>query len=246
MAIGKAASAFALARYNADGTLDTGFSGDGMQTTDAALAGGNEVGVDGVLQADGKIVAVGTTAGVGGITDFVLARYHGDPPDPNPPGPDTPQTQISGGPSGPTNVTAPSYTFTSTLAGSTFECKLDEPGAATGTYTSCAPPQVYGPLTDGRYTFSVRATRAGITDPTPVTRPFTVDTVAPRLDWIEVPPQHTNNPMARLEFRATEPDSTFTCRFDQTTSSPTRSGRAFRRRSTVRSITVPSTGSSSS
>ncbi len=120
-------------------------------------------------------MTVGTTAG----GDFALARVHGDAPDPNPPGPTTPQTQITGGPSGPTNVTSPSYRFTSTLAGSTFECKLDGPGPATGTYASCASPRAYGPLTDGRYTFSVRATHSGNTDPTPETRPFTVDTVAP-------------------------------------------------------------------
>ena len=48
---------FALARYNADGTLDTSFSGDGKQTTDF---GGSDDAGDGVaLQADGKIVAVG-------------------------------------------------------------------------------------------------------------------------------------------------------------------------------------------
>ena len=207
VAFGKAAGAFALARLNTDGTLDATFSDNGKQTADAALPGADEVGVDGVLQADGKLVAVGTTAG----GDFVLARLHGDPPDPNPPGPSTPQTQITGGPSGPTNVTAPSYRFTATLAGSTFECKLDGPGAATGTYTSCASPKAYGPLTDGRYTFSVRATRSGITDPTPATRPFTVDTVAPGVIFDAVPPPFTNNPLAVLEFHSTEPDSTFVC-----------------------------------
>ena len=169
--------------------------------------GDDEVGVDGVLQADGKLVVVGTTA----AGDFTLARFHGDAPDPNPPGPTTPQTQITGGPSGPTNVTSPSYRFTATLAGSTFECKLDGPGAATGTYTSCASPKAYGPLTDGRYTFSVRATRSGITDPTPATRPFTVDTVAPGLVYDAVPPATSSNPWAQLWFHSTEPDSTFMC-----------------------------------
>jgi uncharacterized delta-60 repeat protein len=216
VAIGRAAGALALARFNTDGTLDATFSDNGKQTIDAALAGANEVSVDGVLQADGKLVAAGTTAGAGGGTDFVVARLEGDAPDPNPPGPNTPQTQITGGPSGPTNVTAPSYTFTATLAGSTFECKLDGPGAATGTYTSCASPQAYGPFTvDGRYTFSVRATRSGITDPTPATRPFTVDTVAPGLIYDAFPPPYTSNGLARLEFHSTEPDSTFVCRLDQ-------------------------------
>ena len=50
---------FALARYNPNGSLDTSFSGDGKQTTDF----GGDGGANGVaLQADGKIVAVGTRA----------------------------------------------------------------------------------------------------------------------------------------------------------------------------------------
>jgi uncharacterized delta-60 repeat protein len=63
---------FALARYNADGSLDTSFSGDGKQTTDFGGSGG-ATGV--ALQGDGKIVAVGF-GGTGG--DFALARYNAD------------------------------------------------------------------------------------------------------------------------------------------------------------------------
>ena len=39
VAIGKTAGAFALARYTAEGALDTGFSGDGKQTTDGDPGG---------------------------------------------------------------------------------------------------------------------------------------------------------------------------------------------------------------
>ena len=124
VAFGKAGSAFALARLDANGSLDGDFSGDGRQTTDVTLLASNVVGVDGVLQSDGKLVAAGTTAGAGGITDFVLARYDGDTPDPN-----VPETLLGAGPAGPTNVTSPVFAFTSTLPGSTFECKLDTPAA---------------------------------------------------------------------------------------------------------------------
>ena len=62
---------FALARYNPNGSLDTTFSGDGKQRTDFGGAGDQAAGV--VLQADGKIVAVGG-GGAGG--DFALARYN--------------------------------------------------------------------------------------------------------------------------------------------------------------------------
>ena len=53
---GTAASDFALARYNPNGTLDTSFSGDGKQTTD--FGGGDEANCV-AIQANGKIVAVG-------------------------------------------------------------------------------------------------------------------------------------------------------------------------------------------
>ena len=75
---GQAGSALALARINTDGTVDATFSDNGKQTTEAALPVHNESGVDGVVQADGKLVVVGTNS----AGDFTLARFHGDPPDP--------------------------------------------------------------------------------------------------------------------------------------------------------------------
>ena len=65
-------SDFALARYNADGSLDTGFSGDGKVTTD--FNSGFDHAFGAAVQSDGKIVA----AGYGGPGyDFALARYDG-------------------------------------------------------------------------------------------------------------------------------------------------------------------------
>ncbi|MGI5410842.1 hypothetical protein ACQEV9_29155 [Streptomyces chartreusis] len=62
------ASDFALARYNGDGSLDTGFDADGRVTTafaDADVIGGV------ALQSDGKIVVSGFSD-----FDFALARYN--------------------------------------------------------------------------------------------------------------------------------------------------------------------------
>jgi uncharacterized delta-60 repeat protein/uncharacterized repeat protein (TIGR01451 family) len=64
---------FAVARYNAAGSLDTTFSGDGKVTTD--FAGGHDLALDVALQGDGKIVA-GGGAFVSGAEDFALARYN--------------------------------------------------------------------------------------------------------------------------------------------------------------------------
>jgi uncharacterized delta-60 repeat protein len=65
---------FALARYNADGTLDVSFSGDGKVATN--FTAGFDGAFDVAVQADGKIVAVGFAAGSGGR--FALARYDSD------------------------------------------------------------------------------------------------------------------------------------------------------------------------
>jgi uncharacterized delta-60 repeat protein len=66
---------FALARYNADGSLDTTFDSDGKVTT--AFDSGNDQAFAVALQPDGKIVAAGV-AQVAGSSDFALARYHTD------------------------------------------------------------------------------------------------------------------------------------------------------------------------
>jgi uncharacterized delta-60 repeat protein len=73
LAIGQSGSDnFALARYNADGALDSTFSVDGLVLTN--FPGNADAGA---LQADGQIVAAGNSA-----SNFALARYDGDPPPP--------------------------------------------------------------------------------------------------------------------------------------------------------------------
>ncbi len=72
---------FALARYNPDGTPDTGFGNNGTMTTDF---GGTEAGEDLALQADGKIVVVGSWSmfdpedPMNRRSGFALARYNPD------------------------------------------------------------------------------------------------------------------------------------------------------------------------
>jgi uncharacterized delta-60 repeat protein len=61
---------FFLTRYNADGSPDTSFSGDGRLSTDF---GGLDVGFSVVTQSDGKILVAGNHDG-----DFALVRYSSD------------------------------------------------------------------------------------------------------------------------------------------------------------------------
>ncbi|MCP4212565.1 MAG: DUF4347 domain-containing protein, partial [Halieaceae bacterium] len=66
---------FALTRYNADGSLDTSFDGDGMLTTD--LGSGNDQGRSVTVQSDGKILVAGESNN-GTDNDFTLVRYNAD------------------------------------------------------------------------------------------------------------------------------------------------------------------------
>jgi uncharacterized delta-60 repeat protein len=70
---------FALARYNADGTLDTTFATAGLNgrvTTD--FNDSNDLAFAVALQPDGKIVVAGNSSAGGSSIDFALARYNAD------------------------------------------------------------------------------------------------------------------------------------------------------------------------
>jgi len=64
-------SNFAVIRHNADGSLDTTFSGDGRLTTDF---GAEDLAYDIAVQSDGKIVVAGSTCSTAAC-DVALARY---------------------------------------------------------------------------------------------------------------------------------------------------------------------------
>src|SRR5437870_10540943 len=95
----------------------------------------------------------------------------------NAPRPDTspPRTAITAGPSGTIDTSSASFSFSSSEAGSSFQCSLDA-----GSWAACASPKAYTGLADGNHSFGVRATDgAGNTDLTPASRSFTVDTSPP-------------------------------------------------------------------
>ena len=66
---------FALARYNADGSLDTSFSDDGIVTTPVGLS--SDYGYSVALQPDHKIVVAGSSFN-GSNDDFAVVRYNPD------------------------------------------------------------------------------------------------------------------------------------------------------------------------
>ena len=83
-----------------------------------------------------------------------------------------PQTTIDSGPTGTTNDPTPTFAFSSSEAGSSFQCRVDA-----GAFAACSSPHTTAQLADGSHTFQVRATDpAGNTDPTVDSRSFTVAT----------------------------------------------------------------------
>ncbi|HET7507236.1 MAG TPA: NosD domain-containing protein [Solirubrobacterales bacterium] len=81
-----------------------------------------------------------------------------------------PDTKIVKGPPKKTHKRTAKFKFTSTEAGSTFQCKMDRKP-----FKACSSPKKYKKLKPGKHVFKVRAIdKAGNVDPTPAKRAFTV------------------------------------------------------------------------
>ncbi len=120
-----------------------------------------------------------------------------------------PSTAITGGPSGVTGDSTPTFSFSSTEPGSSFQCKVD--GAAFG---PCSSPKTTSPLGDGAHAFAVRAIdAAGNVDASPATRAFTVDTGPPNTTITGGPSGSTTDNTPTFTFRSTKPGS-FQCKVD--------------------------------
>jgi uncharacterized delta-60 repeat protein len=63
-------------RYNADGSPDTSFNGDGIVTTD--IGDSSDIANSIAIQSDGKIVVAGSSANVDSAADFAVVRYNAD------------------------------------------------------------------------------------------------------------------------------------------------------------------------
>jgi hypothetical protein len=117
-------------------------------------------------------------------------------------------------PTGPTGTfasTSATFSFTSNEAG-TFRCTLD------GVQASCSSPKTYSGLAQGQHTFAVQAVDvAGNVDPTPETRTWTVDTVAPETTLDPGGPSGTTTSTSATFTFSSEPGAEFNCRLDNGT-----------------------------
>ncbi len=120
-----------------------------------------------------------------------------------------PDTTITSSPALQSNDSSGDFSFSSTKVESTFECRLD-----TGSFESCTSPHSTVVLAEGEHTFAVRATDLGaMTDQTPASFTWTVDTQAPDTTITQEPPATTTSTSATFSF-TTEASGTFECRLD--------------------------------
>jgi hypothetical protein len=83
-------------------------------------------------------------------------------------------TVIDSAPASPSNSSSATFSFHSTISPATFACAIDG-----GTLAPCTSPVTYAGLADGSHSFSVSATAASGTDPTPAVRTWSIDATAP-------------------------------------------------------------------
>lgn len=124
-----------------------------------------------------------------------------------------PNTTIDTGPTGLGNVAAVSFTFSADKTPATFECRVDM-----AMFATCTSPQMLT-VSDGAHTFEVRAIAGGLTDQSPASRMFTVDTMPPDTTITTGPTGTVTATDAKFEFTSTEPTgATFRCKLDAETS----------------------------
>jgi len=125
-----------------------------------------------------------------------------------------PETTVDSGPSGTTASTKASFGFSSSEAGSNFECSLDALA-----WSPCVSVKTYNALDLGTHTFSVRAIdAAGNTDLSPASRSWVIevaqDTTPPNTSISSGPLSTTKSTSASFGFNSSESGSTFQCSLD--------------------------------
>ena len=121
-----------------------------------------------------------------------------------------PDTTISSGPTGATGDATPTFSFTSSEPGASFECKVD-----TAAYAGCVSPFTTSALQDGSHVLAVRAKDAAANvDATPATRAWIVDATTPDTTVTKKPARRSTKKKVKLVFGSSEAGATFECALD--------------------------------
>jgi hypothetical protein len=129
-----------------------------------------------------------------------------------------PSASLTAKPKDPSPGKSVSFRYSSTEAGSKFECRLEPLEPA---FVACnTQPKVYPSLADGDYEFLVRAIDpAGNVQAAPTAFPWTVDNsledkAPPETSIDSKPPDPSGSPTASFTYSSNEPGSTFQCKLD--------------------------------
>ncbi|MBS1119427.1 MAG: putative internalin [Deltaproteobacteria bacterium] len=118
-----------------------------------------------------------------------------------------PSTTIASGPTGIVDMASASFTFSASEDAVTYACSVD-----VAPFIACSSPFTLGGLAQGDHVFAVRATDpAGHVDPTPASRGWTVDTVAPDITILSGPATPSG---PRVVFGFAVSDGVATCSLD--------------------------------
>ena len=119
-----------------------------------------------------------------------------------------PNTRLDSGPPDRTRSRAATFTFSSSQAGVSFECRWDG-----GAWTACSSPDARDGVADGTHTFAVRAVNGeGTADGTPAEATWQVDGTAPET-WVDSA-SAVDGDSWRFAFSSSEGSSTFRCQLD--------------------------------
>lgn len=121
-----------------------------------------------------------------------------------------PAPSIDSKPANPSNQGSPTFAFSDSENGVTFQCLLD-----TGDFTACTSPQSYSNLGDGTHTFSVKAVDAVGNEGSATSYQWTIDTTPPAAPGITASPTNpSGSTNASFEFSDSEGGVSFQCQLD--------------------------------
>ena len=111
-------------------------------------------------------------------------------------------------PSNPSNTPSATFAFEATEPGATFQCRLNSPN-----FAPCTSGTTYGSLSDGSYSFAVRARDEAGNSGAETIHLWTIDTVAPTPSITQKPDDPSNVESPTFAFSVNEASS-FQCKLD--------------------------------
>ncbi len=129
-----------------------------------------------------------------------------------------PSTTIDTHPPDPGPGATAAFAFHASESGSSFECSLAKEGEADA-FSGCSSGKTYSKLTDGNYTFKVRARDKATNLGAAAAFDWTVDNslndvTPPETTIVSAPPDPSDGTSASFAYSSNEPGSSFECRLD--------------------------------